>query len=50
MKIITKSNKENWEVCKELEEKGFTKIADCFWYKIFIKDDNKIVVQLDYVI
>lgn len=50
MKIITKTHEENWKVCKELEEKGFTKIADCFWCQIFTKDDKKAVVQLDYVI
>ena len=42
MKIITKSNKENWEVCKELEEKGFTKIADCFGIKFLLKMITKL--------
>lgn len=50
MEIITKSHEENWKVCKALEEKGFVKIADCFWCKIFVKEQEKIVVTFDYVI
>ena len=49
MKIITKTHEEPWEVCKELREKGFTKIYDCFWYKGFTKDDKTVEVVLDFV-
>lgn len=50
--IKTTSHEENWKVCNELYEKGFIKIADSFWCKVFnnYETNEEVIVEFEYKI
>lgn len=39
---------EQREVERKLKETGYQKTADCMWTKIFVKNNNEIVVNREY--
>lgn len=44
-KITFKGNQQAWKLQKECKEKGFTKVADCYWVIIFEKDNKRIILE-----
>ena len=46
--IITNTESEQKEVERKLRETGYTKTNDCMWVKIYIKDNNEIIVNREW--
>lgn len=45
MKMTYKTNKQYRMMKRELIAKGYTLIADCYWYQIFERDNKTIELE-----
>ena len=46
IKVYTENKMRDTE--RKLKETGYTKTNDCMWAKIYIKNNNEIVLTIEY--
>ena len=48
MNVRVRDAEEAAEEIANLKRYGYKRVANCFWYETWIKDNNRVVLERDY--